>query len=203
MSDIAILNGLSTYLIDKIPEDWTEDNCKGMPDGRPDPVSGDIFCSIHMGTSQGRIEHTDRSFEEVWGVDITITKRIKAIPQDRINTKVYLTHLTGLAPKMTRVKFAITNRWSAVQAINAAFPSDPVLDRFLDSIQAITPLQAMTRRPTVEFRNEEWFHGTHSGVGPTPRDGWVGISLTQTFGNMIIRADQAADDCDDSSSSGS
>jgi hypothetical protein len=182
MSDIAILTAVPETLRANLP-DWTSDNCKAMPDGRPDPVMGNMFCAVHI-TERQTVIHVDHGVHrELWGIGITVTKRIEAVPYDRVNTSIYLTHVSGISPVMNRIIYEIHNRWKVVNSINAAIPDDGMLNVTAQSF--ISPLLLLNRNPKLTFEDEPWFHGTHGGLSRDAQDGHVGVSMTAYFGTMI------------------
>jgi len=197
MSDIAVLSGVTEYIHDRLPDDWNTDNCKAMPDGQPDPMMGDRFASVFIREVQSRLNTDDGYHEEIWGVSITITERLKAVPYDRISPSIYLTNLTGIAAVAERTLYAIQNRWSVIQWLNSRLElNDLVLNTFVDHQIFMHPLVLLNRSPKLEFREEEWFHGTH-GVSPPrdTRDGLTGVSLTLNFGNLLKQTVLADDIC--------
>ena len=188
MSDIAILTAVPEVLITTQGGiggfgDWNDNNCKAMPNGRPDPAMQSIFAAVHITERQTVIKVDDGIHEELWGIGVTITKRIEAVPYDRITGSIYLTQLSGLSPVMQRVVYEIHNRWKVINAINAAIPFDP--DLHVDAQSFRTPLLLINRTPKISFEAEEWFHGTHSHISRDAQDGFVGVSMTAYFGKML------------------
>jgi len=194
MSEIAILTAVPTYLIDKLT-DWTVDNCKAMPDGQPIPVAPNIFCAVHITEIQSKQE-SQGTHEEIWGFGITITKRITTVPYDRITPSIYLTQLSGISSLMERTKYALHNRWSLIQSINANIPNDPQLDEFVYVQTFSTPAMLLNRTPKLTFQEEDWFHGTHGTPERDNRDGYVGVTLTASFGNMLKITKLQEDTCE-------
>ena len=195
MSDHHVLPGVQTTLLAALSE-WNTDNCKPMPDGQPEPISASQFAAIHVLNVQGA-QKDDGIHEEIWSFSITVSKRIKAVPYDRINTSVYLTHLSGISPIMKRIKYALNNRWSLVRNINALIDAenDPDLVDLIDIEGFIHPALVINQTPKMSFRNEEWFHGTHRNPDRDAIDGVVGISMSLDFGQLLKQTHQPDEVC--------
>ena len=195
MSDFQILPGVQARMIAVLPE-WNEENCKPMPDGQPEPLSAKQFAAIHILNLQGT-QKDDGIHEEIWSFSVTVSKRIEAIPYDRINQSVFLKHLTGISPIMERVKYALHNRWGLVESINNLIDiaDDPVLANLIDIQRFIRPALVINRTPKMTFRNEEWFHGTHRNPDRNILDGFVGVSMTLDFGQLIKQTGQPDESC--------
>ena len=83
MSEAIVLNTIATKLREL--DIWDSNNCMARFDERPDPVMGDRFCSVHMVEHQTRSQTDGGQTEELLGFGITITKRITAVPGDKIS----------------------------------------------------------------------------------------------------------------------
>lgn len=184
MSDVAILNGAREWLVTNFTE-WENDNCKPMPDGQPDPVAKNDFAAVHITESQAR-QSDDGIMEEVWGFGVTVTKRIEAIPYDKITDSIYLIHLTGLAPTMDRIKYSMQSSWKLTNLINSKIvTTDDQLNTFVSSQKFVEPARLVNRNPKMFFETENWWHGTHGKPERNPQDGFVGVRMTLNFGNLI------------------
>ena len=193
--DTAILNGVVSYLRNNLST-WNPSNCRAMPDGRPIPMMANEFCAVHITEAQGTTDDQGL-LREVWGFGVTVTKRIQAVPFDRIVDNIYLEQISGLETLIRRIKFAITNRGEVVQAINAAIPTeenDPELYNFICDYRLLRPPIFINRNAKFRFRDEEWMHGSHS---PTRDrlDGHVAISFTLNFGRLEFQISQSEDTC--------
>ena len=158
-----------------------------MTDGQPDPTAANIFAAAHILNVQGRRQNSD-THEELWSFSVTISKRIKAIPIDRVNQSVYLSLYadSGLAEVVDVVKYSIQNSWNLITRINNQVNivgNEPTL--IIQSIQYTQTPQLLNRTPKPAFRNEEWFHGSHNNPERDGLDGFVGLSLTLDFGDLL------------------
>ena len=195
MSDVAILTAIPEILIDSFDE-WTINNCKAMPDERPDPVANELFASVYISEIQNNLLQNDAEMQELWSFAITVTKRIHAVPYDRLMPSVYLEQIKGLYPAINRITNAINNRYSVINRINAKIPKDPQLNNLVLSEAFVTPVYALNRTPKVTLRNEEWFHGSHGTPARDRNDGHVGMSMTVFFGNLIKQTTLVPETCE-------
>jgi len=194
--DTAILRGVTKYIHNNL-EHWNELNCKAMPDGRPEPMIGKDFCSVHITESQGTV--ADQGLlREVWGFGVTVTRRLEAVPYDKIMQAIYLGKIQGLDRLVNQLKYAISNRGEVRVCIESCLPTeeqDPELFKFIDCIAVTTPPIFVSRNPKFRFRDEEWFHGTHSNPARNRNDGHVGISFTMNFGRLEFQISQKEGTC--------
>jgi hypothetical protein len=195
MSDIAILKAIPEYLIDKFTY-WNEDNCKAMPDEQPDPMMGDVFASVYITEIQGRPKSNDGVLEERWGFGVTVTKRISAVPYDRITPAIYIKEYNGISFYVNPIKYALNNRWSVTTAINDNIPMIPEVSDFVTDERFLSPAYCLNGMPRIRFAEETWFHGTHSVYEPRDsRDGYTGVYMSLTFGNLMKYTKLAEDTC--------
>lgn len=195
--DEAILRGVVKHIHQCFPDQWNEKNCKAMIDGRPDPISGIEFCSVHITEFQGATDDQGL-LREVWGFGVTISKRNKAVPFDRLNEAIYLEDKSGLARLSNRIKFAINNRYEVSNSIQSCIPTeedDPKLYQFIECLSIRNPPLLSSRTPKVRERDEEWWHGSHSLPQRNKSDGHVGLSLTLNFGSLNILIKQTEGNC--------
>lgn len=196
MSHAAILTAIPKYLIARL-DDWNVDNCKAMVDGQPEAIMGTLFASVHIEQMQTILKTTDGLHEELWTVSVTVTKKIEAVPSKQIPDSIYLKHLEGIAPIVSRIKHALHNRWTVTTAVNAEFTASPdeELDQFITERCFISPMYCITVSPKPKMQNEEWFHGHHGLPLRDRHDGPVGLSMSLTFGHFKFQAKLANDDC--------
>jgi len=186
MSDKHVLEGVATHLRSKLSSIYDANNCKAMADGQPDPLTNDIFAAIHTLNIQGKRQH-DIAHEELWSFSVTISKKINAVPIDRVAQSVFLKLFadSGLAEVVEYTKFAIQGSYKLIQEINNQVDivgTEPI--SLVESIGYIQVPQLLNRTPKPAFRNEEWFHGSHSPDRDV-LDGFVGLSLTLDFGDIL------------------
>lgn len=94
MSLAALLTAVRNQLRTKMGLSPLECDCQGK--GQPPPIVGERYIAVHptgWGPGDSRIDH---GLDEVYRVTCTITKRISAVPKDRIPSEVFLKTLTGL-----------------------------------------------------------------------------------------------------------
>ena len=181
MSDRAILRGTESYLRSTLAE-WNANNCQARPDDRPVAMSGKEFCAISIRECQ--TEGTDVDKTETWGFSITVSKRLSAVPDKKIADSVYLLQTSGLSELMNRIGIVIHNQWGFISSLNTELANDSLPTGFVLTEKFTSLAQIVFRSPQVDYRDEDWFHGTHTPVR-TEEDGHVGISLTLEFGRLL------------------
>lgn len=194
--DRAILRGVQNYIRNNF-EHWNKDNCKAMPDGRPDPMMGRTFCSIHITEAQGATDDQG-ILREVYGFGVTVTKRIEAVPYDRITDSIYLSHMDGISSLVDQINYSISNRYEVANAIASELPtaySDPELFKFVECFTIPNPPILVSRNPRLRFRDEEWFHGSHDKPLRDQKDGHVGVSFTLNYGKLTLLINQTEGNC--------
>lgn len=191
--DYAVLKGTRDYLIANL-EIWNSDNCKAMPDEKPDPVMGNEFASVHMINSQGGGRDSGM-LDDFYEFAVTVTKRIEAIPYDQVSPEIYLKNLSGIEPLITQITYAIWNRWEVINAMNAAIVPDPQLEQFIENYKFIGPPKKSNRTGKLRFVDEDHFHGDRIS-DRTRFDGHVGVMLTVYFGGVILQAPQIPGTCE-------
>jgi hypothetical protein len=193
MSDKAILEGVTSYLIARLAE-WNSDNCKAMPDGRPDPTMADEFASVHITQVQSVNTHDHRELEELWGFGVTLTKRISAVPYDRLSNSIYLQQLTGFSPIMTRIKLTLHNKYSLTQTLNTKLETtDTEINDLVEARCFSSPAVFINRSAKLRFHDDEWFHGYREGK--IFKEGYVGVSMMLNFGNLRLMTALKPDTC--------
>ena len=111
---------------------------------------------------------------------------------------IYLGKIQGLDRLVNQLKYAISNRGEVRVCIESCLPTeeqDPELFKFIDCIAVTTPPIYVNRNPKFRFRDEEWFHGTHSNPARNRNDGHVGISFTMNFGRLEFQISQKEGTC--------
>ena len=195
--DQAILRGLENYIRANLSE-WNKDNCQATPDARPAPIICNQFCSLHITESQGTTDDQGL-LEEVWGFGVTVTKRIEAVPHDKIVDTIYLQQSTGIARLVRQLKYAINNRGEVQEAINdelqKVLECDIELQQFICSARLIRPPIWTNRNAKFIFRDEVWMRGSHSQPTRDRHDGHVAISYTLNFGRLNFQLSQTEGTC--------
>lgn len=189
MSAYAILKGLETHIRNNIST-WDETNCKAMPDGKPDPIAGDLFCACHMIRSRtyrqddaGDIDR--RRLAEDYSFGVTVTKKIEAIPYDSVTETVYLTQISGLDLETEKIKYLIHASWQFTREVNNLLACDDAdVNNLVYSWAFYRPPLLANPEAVPRFRNEQWFFGTHGDPSRNAQDGSSGISLTLEFGRF-------------------
>jgi len=196
MSDLHVLGGVADHIIARLPSKFDINNCKPMADGQPDPLVNKLFAAVHTLNVQGLRQH-DKVQEELWSFSVTISKKIHARPIDRVSANVFLSLFasSGLAEIVEYVKYSIQGSDNCVKRMNnkvSIIGAEPAA--IIEGITYRQVPQLLNRNPKPNFRNEEWFHGTHS----PPRDGqdgFVGLSLTLDFGDVLKATTITEDSC--------
>ena len=194
--DRAILTGVVKYLRENLSI-WNATNCMAMADGRPNPMMGKEFCSVHVSEMQGTTDDQGL-LREVWGFGVTVTKRIEAVPYDKIPQSIYLEETRGISKLINQILYAINNRWEVARCIEAELPTAetcPEIFKFINCIRVMNPPLLSNRNPKFRYRDEEWMHGSHTKPTRNGLDGHVGISFTLNFGRLNIQIQQTEGNC--------
>lgn len=92
--------------------------CEVMPDERPPPSSGDLFISVHpLGWSPGDTNDS-LVIDEVYQVGITICRRIRPLPHDRVFDSVFVTRVRGIEDLARKVISALHHNWDVISDAN-------------------------------------------------------------------------------------
>jgi hypothetical protein len=194
MSDYALLSGVQTYL--RSLDLFDETNCGVQIDERPPPVIPDFYASIHMiETRTGKFDDGGL-IEEIYVFGVTVSKRIKAVPRDRIAGDVYIEQLAGLSRICRYVVAALHHRASPIITANTL-----VDDEDNAGYLAIVAGEKFINVPTwigttgvPQLHNEEWFHGTYNTRNARMElPGFVGMSKTCRF--RVTKVTKQKDNC--------
>jgi len=195
MTDALILETVTSF-IQELTE-WTVDNCKPKHDGRPDPIMGDFFCAVHMNEYQTRSKIVSGELEEIWGFAVTVTKRLSAVPIDRVTDSIYLNNVRGISTLINKIIIKLdSSKDRFLNTINDAYEyTDEDIADLLRSYQFMTPYRFMYRSPKPVLNDEEWTHGTHGDPSRDNRDGLNTMSMTAFFGGLTTQVLYAEEEC--------
>lgn len=168
---------LATRDILKTALSLNTDQCEVMPDGKPKPDAGELFVAVHPGYWHARdIE----GLEEEFGVRVTVTMRLGAVPLDRAGPSAQDLLDAGLDAKCRQVMKALHldvsgDAWlNAVNAyISADTPNAPATG-------FVEPLR-FRDGGTSEERGAEWFWAEDAEHSDPPS----GLSQTMQFGGAV------------------
>jgi hypothetical protein len=167
---------------------FTVNNCKAKHTSRVDTVSGDLSAIVSV--SQHIRQNPDADnlhFEEAFGVKVTLTKRIKTIPHNKVGDEVYMKASTGLLAIARRVQVYMTAKKHTVRRLaqtKMEAETDSEIDTLITSECFITPLEWIRSDETPTIENEPWMHGEHSRVPRDLKDGPLALVLDVEFGKM-------------------
>lgn len=173
MSQLALLKAVRDVLRGATPQGLGLPNaqCEVMFDGQPPPVCGELFVAVHPGEwSAEDIE----GFNEVLGVNITVTVRVGKVPRDEMG----LNALIGPAGKSLD---------GYLEQIRALLHLDSWADQVLNKANTTIGASANGFVEPPRFRGcglpepkgPDWFSAEYNGHGPTPP---VGLAQTITLG---------------------
>lgn len=81
----------------------TRDSCDIGLDGKPKPACGELYVAVHpAGWSPGP-DGGDVGIDEVFGIAVTITRRLNEAPGDRWGSEIWVKKDTGIEPIARRV----------------------------------------------------------------------------------------------------
>lgn len=182
MSEHALLFGLQTYL--RTFNMFDEKNCGAQVNANPPPMTGDYHATIHMiDISTGKFDDGGL-IEEIYTFGITITKRIKAVPEDKFPEAVYINAASGLGKICRFVVAAIHHRSAPIITANTLLTAEDDAD-YLSVVAGEKFINVPTWIGTTaipELRNEEWFHGTYNTRNTRIEPfGYIGMTKTCRF----------------------
>lgn len=182
MSEYALLTGVQTYLRTFTTFDQT--NCGMEVNEKPPPSIGDFYISIHMINIQPSKYDDSELIEEIFTFGCTVTKRIKAVPEDRLPESVYLSTLNGLSKLCRLIVAGLHHRAAPIIQANLLMTAEDNAD-YLSLVAGERFVSTPTWIGTSgqpELHNEEWFHGTYNTRNTrTEPFGFVGMSKTVRF----------------------
>jgi hypothetical protein len=182
MSEYALLTGIQTYL--RTFNMFDDTNCSTQVNEKPPASVGDFYVTIHMLNVQPSKYDDSEMIEEVYTFGITVSKRIKAVPEDKLPEAVYLETANGLSKICRFIVAALHHRASPIITANTLLTAEDDAD-YLSVVAGERFVNTPTWLGTSgqpELRNEEWFHGTYntrnSRIEPF---GFVGMTKTIRF----------------------
>ena len=123
--------------------------CNIQPDDQPPPgMTGTRYVAICGGYWNPGIPVNDGLTEE-FGVNVTATIRLNAIPLDRRTNNLYLEHLRAIEPLVRRIIVAVHLNWDIIHA------ADNVLGSTANPFTSPFTLQSCDARPRMV--GAEWF----------------------------------------------
>lgn len=194
MSDYALLTGVQNYL--RGYNLFDEKNCGAQPNERPPPVINDFYASIHMLEVRPSTYDDGGLIEEIYTFGVTISKRIKAVPIDKVGSEVYLNELNGLSRLCRFVVAAIHHRSGPIILANT-YVDDEDDAEYLSVVSGEKFINVPTyigSSGQPSFHNDEWFHGTYNARNQRLEPaGFVGISKTVRF--RVTKVTQQKNNC--------
>lgn len=173
MSQRAILLAVRDHLRKEMK--WSELQCAVTYDGQPHPMAGEFFVAVYAGPWNG-VEIEGR--QDVFGVNITVSKRVTAYPGDRVD--VPLAGPDGEA--LDKLLDSIAAKLHMDPPAAGSSTHYPVLALANVTITSaangfITPLRLLDGgRP--EPKGSDWFHAD-------PESDVCGLAQTLTFGGAV------------------
>ncbi len=98
---------------------YSDSTCAIMPDGMPKASCGDWWVSIHQGASTAS---GDSRLDEMFAFSLTLTARIRGVPEDKIGEKLLAVKLAdklGFNRRAEQLRALFGNSaWGVLQAAN-------------------------------------------------------------------------------------
>lgn len=194
MSDYALLTGVQTYL--RSFNLFDEKNCGVQIGGQPPPNIPDFYAAIHIIEARTGKFDDGGLIEEVYIFGVTVSKRIKAVPRDRIASDVYIEQLAGLSRICRFVVAALHHRSSPIITANTLVDDEDDAE-YLGIVFGEKFVNVPTWIGTdgvPSLHNDEWFHGTYNTRNERMEQaGYVGMSKTCRF--RVTKITKQKDNC--------
>ena len=145
--------------------------CDVTFDGQPHPGCGEWFYAVHPGSWQGQSEDAD--LEEIFGVSVTVTRRIGFAPKDRWGSEVWGKTLTGLDVKLRKIIVALHHSYPVLNAADATLYAESNTQWGFDE-----PLMFLGGTPPMP-KGADWFSAQDINAGKFAN---AGAAQTLTFG---------------------
>lgn len=195
MSEYALLTGVQNYLR-TFSNTFTQNNCGYQVSEKPPPMTADYHATIHMIDLRPGAYDDGGLIEEIYTFGVTITKRIKAVPEDRHPEGAYLNLTSGLSKLCRFVVAAIHHRSGPIITANTLLTDEDNAD-YLSVVAGEKFINVPTWVGTTavpELRNEEWFHGTYNTRNDrTEPFGYIGMTKTVRF--RVTKITQQKNNC--------
>lgn len=88
-------------------------------DGQPKPVAGELYIAVYPGTWQG--DHGAHDLDEYFGVNVTVSRRLGAVPMDRWGSDILDKALDGLEAVCRQINQAIHKNYTLMQIANSVY----------------------------------------------------------------------------------
>lgn len=163
MSARALRLAAKAHLIDEFT--LGDGVCDITPDGRPPPVCGQRFVSVHAGDWSNA---ASESLDERVGLKVTITDRMGVFPLDRHGLEALDKAQTGLETFAEAVVNALHMSYEHMNAANVLIQG--TVTKFVEPLRF--------RLGQLDYRDATWF-------GATDPDADAGLSITLTFGDAL------------------
>lgn len=173
MSQAALLRAVRTRLQALFEVNQT--GCDVMFDGQPPPVMGEQFIAIHPGNWTAK--NGDYDLDEYYGVQVTITRRLGAAPQDRGGTELWLKATEGIEAVARKIIVGdgttlngLHRNGDVLREANTALGT--TVNTFFETLYFLDG-----GRPVLKL--EDWFSAEEMGTGKYAN---AGVAQTLTFG---------------------
>ena len=120
------------------------------------------------------------------------------MPFDEVANSIYLSQTAGLSIEIEKIKYAIHKSHALRSKINQVLcdiGDDSDVSSLINSTGFFTAPELISGDFKPEWRDEEWFHGTHSSPPRNMIDGHVGLSITVLFGNFVKETALSGQSC--------
>ena len=132
-------------------------SCDIMFDGQPKPGCGEQFIAIHEG-DWGAGSHGDADLEEVFGVSVTLTRRVTYAPQDQRGTEVLQKIVTGMNAVLRQLLVLLHRNWAMLTDLTNANSANAIINAEAGAARAgfYCPL-SFTGASQVMEKGNDWF----------------------------------------------
>lgn len=141
-------------------------------DGQPNPACGESFYAIHPGEWRG--DSADADLEELFGVSVTVTRRLGQAPLDRWGTDVWAKIVSGMDVICRKIVTAIHKNYAVLNAANAILEGEsPLQGGFVEPLQFLNASALQQKGP-------DWFNAEN--LENSHRYANAGFAQTLSFG---------------------
>lgn len=158
MSQAVLLLATKDFILRNITfnnSEITENLCDVMTDGRPAPIAGEFFMSIHSGSIRNE---SMEILNCLMGINVTLTYRIARVEEDRRGVEIVAKLDFGIEDMVWKIIRAIHNNQELINNANSLITRE--VNKFVE------PLRFNVSSPP-RIVGADWFHankGVESGL---------------------------------------
>jgi hypothetical protein len=150
MSMYALLRATRDHLRDQLA--LREGACEVMFSGKPPAIAGEEFWAVHQRSWRG--QHGDGDLDELYGVDVTCTRRFSGFaPWDRQGLAILLETNGGLYRRVERARVSLHKSYVLMATANA------LIEGFGVTVNGFEEPYLLASVGNPEPKGANWFHG--------------------------------------------